>query len=52
MPAIGGDSKENRRKEVIPMARKEKCGCGCVPPGKTVKRKAKTEKAKTPRKRK
>lgn len=28
------------------------CGCGCVPPGKTVKRKVKTDKAKTPKKRK
>jgi len=29
------------------MARKTNCGCGCVPPGKTTKRKVKTEKAKS-----
>mgnify|MGYP001588764443 FL=1 len=34
------------------MAKKMNCGCGCVPPGKTAKRKVKTEKTKTPRKRK
>jgi hypothetical protein len=34
------------------MAKKMNCGCGCVPPGKTAKRKIKTEKVKTPRKRK
>ena len=34
------------------MAKKMDCGCGCVPPGKTVKRKVKTEKAKAPKKRK
>jgi len=33
-------------------ARKRNCGCGCVPPGKTAKRKVKTEKAKTPGKKK
>jgi len=32
------------------MAKKMECGCGCVPPGQTTKRKVKTEKAKTPRK--
>jgi len=34
------------------MAKKMNCGCGCVPPGKTAKQKVKTEKAKTPKKRK
>jgi hypothetical protein len=34
------------------MAKKMNCGCGCVPPGKTAKRKVKTENAKTPKKRK
>jgi hypothetical protein len=32
--------------------KKKNCGCGCVPPGKTAERKVKTEKAKTPKKRK
>ena len=32
------------------MAKKMNCGCGCVPPGKTAKRKVKTEKAKAPKK--
>jgi len=41
-----------KRKEVIPLAKKENCGCGCVPPGKTAKRKVRTEKAKAPKKRK
>ena len=34
------------------MTKKMNCGCGCVPPGKTVKRKVKTEKVKALRKRK
>ena len=34
------------------MTKKMNCGCGCVPPGKTTKRKVKTEKAKAPKKRK
>jgi len=34
------------------MAGKVNCGCGCVPPGKTAKRKVKSEKVKTPRKKK
>ena len=34
------------------MAKKMNCGCGCVPPGKTAKRKVKTEKTKVPKKRK
>jgi hypothetical protein len=50
MPTIGGGNKEKERKEVIPLAKKENCGCGCVPPGKTAKRKVKTENAKTPKK--
>ena len=34
------------------MAKKENCGCGCVPSGKTTKRKIKTEKVKMPGKKK
>lgn len=34
------------------LTKKTNCGCGCVPPGKTAKRKVKTEKEKTPKKRK
>ena len=34
------------------MTKKMNCGCGCVLPGKTAKRKVKTEKAKAPKKRK
>jgi len=34
------------------MAKKMNCGCGCVPPGKTAKRKTKTERARTSRKKK
>jgi RNA polymerase sigma-70 factor, ECF subfamily len=34
------------------MTRKINCGCGCVPPGKTAKRKVKTEKVKTAGKKK
>jgi len=34
------------------MTKKTNCGCGCVPPGKTAKRKVKTEKEKTQKKRK
>lgn len=52
MPTIGSGKKEKRRKEVIPMAKKENCGCGCVPPGKTAKQKIKTGKTKTIKKRK
>ena len=32
------------------MAKKENCGCGCVPPGKMAKPKVKIEKAKKPKK--
>jgi len=32
------------------MAKKENCGCGCLPPGKTAKPKFKIEKAKKPKK--
>jgi hypothetical protein len=35
---------------VILLAKKENCGCGCVPPGKTSKPNAKTEKAKATKK--
>jgi hypothetical protein len=52
MPTVEGGKKEKRRKEVIPMAKKENCGCGCVPPGKTAKQKVKTGKTKTTKKRK
>jgi hypothetical protein len=31
---------------VILLAKKENCGCGCVPPGKTSKPNAKAEKTK------
>ena len=34
------------------MAKKENCGCGCVPPGKTAKQEVKTEKVKAPGKKK
>jgi hypothetical protein len=50
MPAIGGGNKEKRRKEVIPMAKKENCGCGCVPQGKKIKPNPKMEKTKAPKK--
>ena len=33
-------------------AKKMNCGCECVPPGKTAKRKVKTESAKATKKRK
>jgi hypothetical protein len=32
------------------MAKKMNCGCGCVPPGKTVKTKNGTKNPKTPKK--
>lgn len=32
------------------VTRKENCGCGCVPPGKTAKQKVKSNKAKKPKK--
>ena len=34
------------------MPKRENCGCGCVPPGKKVKQKAKADKGKTPKKKK
>ncbi len=34
------------------MAKKTNCGCGCIPPGKTGKRKIKTERARASRKKK
>ena len=52
MPTIENGKKGKGRKEVIPLAKKENCGCGCVPPGKTAKRKVKTKNAKAPKKRK
>ena len=51
MPTCADGKKQNGRKEVIPLAKKENCGCGCVPPGKT-KQKVKTGKTKTTKKRK
>jgi hypothetical protein len=39
-----------QRKEVIPLAKKENCGCGCVPSGKEAKAKAKAVKQKAPKK--
>jgi hypothetical protein len=32
------------------MAKKMNCGCGCVPPGKTVKTKKESKNPKTPKK--
>ena len=52
MPTCADGKKQNGRKEVIPLARKENCGCGCVPPGKTTKQKVKAGKTKTTKKRK
>jgi hypothetical protein len=43
---------EPRDRQDDRMAKKMNCGCGCVPPGKTAKRKVKTESAKAPKKRK
>jgi hypothetical protein len=34
------------------MAKKENCGCGCVPPGKKAKQKINTGKTKTTKKKK
>jgi hypothetical protein len=34
------------------MTKKENCGCGCVPPEKTTKQKAKAGKEKAPKKEK
>ncbi len=54
MPArAAGKSERNREsvgEGVILLAKKENCGCGCVPPGKTGKPNVKTEKAKGPKK--
>jgi hypothetical protein len=54
MPArAAGKCERNREpvgKEVITLAKKENCGCGCVPPGKTGKPNTKAEKAKGPKK--
>lgn len=54
MRARAEDKDEGNRKSfgkgVILLAKKENCGCGCVPPGKTIKRNVKAEKAKTPKK--
>jgi hypothetical protein len=52
MSTFPSGRKTERKKGGDMMAKKMDCGCGCVPPGKTAKRKVKTEKAKAPRKRK
>jgi hypothetical protein len=49
MPAVEG-SKNGKGGDM--MAKKTNCGCGCVPPGKTVKRKVKAEKGKASKQRK
>lgn len=52
-PRAAGKSERNREtggKGVILLAKKENCGCGCVPPGKTVKPNAKADKTKAPKK--
>lgn len=50
MPArAAGKTERNRKsvgKEVILLAKKGNCGCGCIPPGKTSKPNAKAEKTK------
>jgi hypothetical protein len=50
MPTFPSGRKTERTKGGDMMAKKMNCGCGCVPPGKTAKRKVKTEKAKAPKK--
>jgi hypothetical protein len=50
MPTCADGKKRNGRKEVIPLAKKENCGCGCVPPGKKSKPNTKVEKTKAPKK--
>lgn len=54
MQAGAEDKKERNRKsvgkEVIPLAKKGNCGCGCVPPGKTIKTKNASKTPKTPKK--
>jgi hypothetical protein len=54
VPARAAGKSEINRKSVgegvILLAKKENCGCGCVPPGKTGKPNAKEEKAKKPKK--
>jgi len=50
MPTCADGKKQNGRKEVIPLAKKENCGCGCVPPGKKSKPNTKAEKTKAPKK--
>ena len=54
MPARAAGKRKRIResvgKEVILLAGKKNCGCGCVPPGKTSKTNAKAEKAKGPKK--
>jgi hypothetical protein len=45
MPAVEG-GKNGKGGDM--MAKKTNCGCGCVPPGKTAKRKVKSERVKAP----
>jgi hypothetical protein len=47
MPTVGG-GKYGKGGDM--MAKKMSCGCGCVPPGKTVKTKNKSKNPKTPKK--
>ena len=50
MPTCADGKKQNGRKEVIPLAKKENCGCGCVSPGKKSKPNPKMGKTKAPKK--
>lgn len=54
MQALAAVARERNRepvgKEVILLAKKENCGCGCVPPGKTSKSNTKSEKTKAMKK--
>ena len=51
---MGANDHKRRKTEKMKggdmMAKKENCGCGCVPPGKMAKRKVKSEKAKKSKK--
>ena len=47
MPAVGG-GKNGKGGDM--MAKKMNCGCGCVPPGKTVKTKNESKTPKAPKK--
>jgi len=43
-------NRKSAGKEVILLAKKENCGCGRVPPGKTGKQNTKAQKTKAPKK--